>query len=98
MHIINDSLSDVVQSDETKILYGRDYIYEDILGLRFKISLFSFFQTNTLGAEVLYEKAREYIMETDAFIDGEPIGVVTWDSRNCPEYVEIGHNSWSIYF
>lgn len=69
MHIINDSLSDVVQSDETKILYGRDYIYEDILGLRFKISIFSFFQTNTLGAEVLYEKAREYIMGTDAFAD-----------------------------
>ena len=25
-------------------------------------------------------------------IDGEPIGFVTWDPRNRPEYVEIGHN------
>ena len=40
MHIINDSLSDVVQSDETRLLYGQDYFYETLLGLRFKISTF----------------------------------------------------------
>ncbi len=61
LHTINDSLANVVQSDVTEILFGRDYFYEEILGLRFKISLFSFFQTNSLGAQVLYEKAREYI-------------------------------------
>lgn len=61
MHIINDSLSDVVQSDETRILYGQDYFYETLLGLRFKISTFSFFQPNSLAAEVLYSIVREYI-------------------------------------
>jgi 23S rRNA (uracil-5-)-methyltransferase RumA len=64
LHIINDSLADVVQSDETQILYGQDYFYEEILGLRFKITPFSFFQTNSLGAEVLYNAAREYIGDT----------------------------------
>lgn len=64
LHTINDSLSDVVQSDETRILYGQDYFYEHILGLQFKISPFSFFQTNSKGAEVLYETARGYIGET----------------------------------
>ena len=64
LHIINDSWADVVQSDETRILYGQDYFYENILGLRFKISPFSFFQTNSLGAEVLYSAAREYIGDT----------------------------------
>ena len=64
MHIYNDGLADMVRSDKTEILYGRDYIYEEILGLKFKISLFSFFQTNSLGAEKLYEKAREYVGET----------------------------------
>ena len=63
LHIINDSMADVVQSDETRILYGRDFFYEELLGLRFKISAFSFFQTNSLGAEVLYRTAREYIGE-----------------------------------
>lgn len=61
LHILNDSLSDVVKSDETKILYGQDYYYEMLLGLRFKITPFSFFQPNSSGAEVLYETVREYI-------------------------------------
>ena len=64
IHIINDGVADVVQSDETRILFGDEYIYEELLGLRFKISVFSFFQTNSLGAEVLYSKAREYIGDT----------------------------------
>ena len=61
LHILNDSLSDVVQSDETKILYGQDYFYEKILGMEFKITPFSFFQPNSRGAEVLYRTVREYI-------------------------------------
>ena len=64
LHIINDSLSDMVQSDETRILYGKDYFYEEILGLKFKVTPFSFFQPNSYGAEVLYNTAREYIGDT----------------------------------
>ena len=64
LHIVNDGLADVVQSDRTDILYGQDYFYEELLGLRFKISPFSFFQTNSLGAEVLYETARGYVGDT----------------------------------
>lgn len=64
LHLINDSLSDVVKSDETRILYGQDYFYETLLGLKFKISTFSFFQPNTLAAQVLYSIVRDYIGET----------------------------------
>lgn len=64
LHTSNDSLADVVQNDYTDILYGQDYFYEELLGLKFKISPFSFFQTNSLGAEVLYETARSYIGDT----------------------------------
>ena len=64
LHTFNDSPADVVQSDETRLLYGQDYFYEYLLNMRFKISPFSFFQTNTLGAEVLYEKVGEYVGET----------------------------------
>ena len=60
----NDSLADVVRSDETTLLFGQNYFYETILGLRFKISPFSFFQTNSKGAEVLYSTARDYIGST----------------------------------
>lgn len=64
LHIKNDSQADVVQSDETVILHGQDYFFEELLGLKFRISPFSFFQTNSLGAEVLYETARGYVGET----------------------------------
>lgn len=63
LHTQNDSLADAVINEGTTLLYGQDYFYEELLGLRFRISAFSFFQTNSLGAEVLYEKAREYIAD-----------------------------------
>ena len=61
LHTKNDSVADVVKDEGTEELYGQDYFYEELLGLKFKITPFSFFQTNSLGAEVLYETAREYI-------------------------------------
>lgn len=65
LHTNNDSLADVVKDEGTEILYGQDYFYEELLGLKFKITPFSFFQTNSLGAEVLYETARNYIGDTN---------------------------------
>ena len=63
LHTWNDSLADTVQNDKTDILYGQDYFYEELLGLKFRISPFSFFQTNSLGAEVLYETVREFVLD-----------------------------------
>ncbi len=76
LHIVNDSRADVVQSDCTKVLYGQDCFYEELLGLRFKVSVFSFFQTNTYGAEVLYETAREYVGDLGSDGEGAPDKVV----------------------
>ena len=64
LHTTNNSLADVVKDEGTRTLYGQDYFYEELLGLKFKITPFSFFQTNSLGAEVLYEAARSHIGET----------------------------------
>ena len=66
LHITNDSLADVVKSDRTDVLYGNDYFYEELLGLRFKVSAFSFFQTNSYSAEVLYQTARDYVGDLSA--------------------------------
>ncbi|MDN5317299.1 MAG: rRNA (uracil1939-C5)-methyltransferase, partial [Thermoanaerobacterium sp.] len=60
LHTVNDSYSDAVKCEKLTVLYGRDYIMEEILGLKFKISAFSFFQTNSKGAERLYSVAREF--------------------------------------
>jgi 23S rRNA (uracil-5-)-methyltransferase RumA len=64
LHTINDSMSDMVQSDETKVLHGTEHINEKLVDLNFDISPFSFFQTNTLGAEKLYDVVRQYIGNT----------------------------------
>jgi len=63
LHTQNDSLADAVINQGTRILYGQDYFYEEILDLRFRISAFSFFQTNSLGAEVLYRTVQEYVAD-----------------------------------
>ncbi len=65
IHTENDSLGDVVQADRVNILYGRDYLVENLLGLTFQIGAFSFFQTNSAGAEVLYNTVREYVGDVD---------------------------------
>lgn len=64
LHTQNDSLADIVKNEGTEILYGQDFFFEEILEMKFKITPFSFFQTNSLGAEVLYETARSYVGET----------------------------------
>ena len=61
LHTRNDNVADTVTNEGTDVLYGQDFFYEELLGLRFKITPFSFFQTNSLGAEVLYQTAREFI-------------------------------------
>ncbi|MBQ9023437.1 MAG: 23S rRNA (uracil(1939)-C(5))-methyltransferase RlmD [Eubacterium sp.] len=63
LHTTNDSVADVVKDEGTQVLYGKDSFEETCLGLSFTITPFSFFQTNSLGAEVLYETAREYISD-----------------------------------
>lgn len=56
-HVINDSVADAVIPEKIKLLYGKEYITEEMMGLEFKISPFSFFQPNVFTAERLYQKA-----------------------------------------
>ncbi len=64
-HIVNDNLADTVVADEFITLYGEDFFYDEILGLKFKISPFSFFQTNTKGAEELYSIVLDFLGDVD---------------------------------
>lgn len=71
LHTRNDSLADAIKDDGTEVLYGESFFYEELLGLRFRITPFSFFQTNSLGAEKLYSKVREYAGFEDMKKSGE---------------------------
>ena len=61
LHVNNDSFADAVKDEGTTLLYGRDYFTEELLGLEFKVSPFSFFQNNSRGAEILYSRVMEYL-------------------------------------
>ena len=82
IHIINDGLGDVVKSDKMHIISGKDWFTEKILGLQFKISPFSFFQTNTNGAEVLYTRARDYVLGGEMAGVGKNSVGVELDAKN----------------
>ncbi|MBR4015274.1 MAG: 23S rRNA (uracil(1939)-C(5))-methyltransferase RlmD [Anaerotignum sp.] len=60
LHSVNDGVADVVRSDEMHLLYGRDYFMEKLFDLDFKVSVYSFFQTNSKGAEELYSIVKEF--------------------------------------
>lgn len=64
LNTVNDSFSDAVICDRLNILYGRDFFYDELLGINFKISPFSFFQTNTKGAELLYSEVLNLLDES----------------------------------
>lgn len=57
LRTFNDRLADAVYCEELKVLQGQDYYMERIMGLDFKVSAFSFFQTNVEAVERLYAYA-----------------------------------------
>jgi len=59
LHSINDGVADAVKDENTQILYGRDYYNEEICGLKFTVSAYSFFQINSAGANRLYGVVNE---------------------------------------
>ncbi|WP_392486579.1 23S rRNA (uracil(1939)-C(5))-methyltransferase RlmD [Haloimpatiens sp. FM7315] len=66
LHTFNDSLSDAVYADKIDVLYGRAYITETLLGLKFNIKPLAFFQTNSKGAEELYSIVRDFLGNADS--------------------------------
>ena len=60
MYVINDKLNDSVGDLDVELFSGRDHIYEEMDGLRFKIGGKSFFQTNSLQARTLYNVVRDF--------------------------------------
>jgi len=58
-HTINDGVADAVKSEHLTLLWGQDFYREKLCGLTFHVSAFSFFQTNSAGAELLYNIVRE---------------------------------------
>jgi 23S rRNA (uracil-5-)-methyltransferase RumA len=71
LHTINDETGDrtIATSGRINLVYGKDKIVEELLGLNFEISMKSFFQTNPKCAEKLYRKVVEYVLEDQTKVD-----------------------------
>jgi 23S rRNA (uracil1939-C5)-methyltransferase len=71
LHTINDETGDrtIATSGSINLVYGKDKIVEELLGLNFEISMKSFFQTNPKCAEKLYNKVVEYVLEDKSKVD-----------------------------
>ncbi len=65
LHTVNDNVADFVYCDKLYTVWGRDYYMEEIMTLKFKVSAFSFFQTNILAVEKLYTEALALIKDLD---------------------------------
>ncbi len=65
LHTVNDETGDRTQPTDgnCSLIYGTDHITEVVLGIPFKISMQSFFQTNPQCAALLYTKAIDYLSE-----------------------------------
>mgnify|MGYP000321359728 FL=1 len=71
LHTINDEVGDrtIATSGSIDLVYGKDKIVEELLGLNFEISMKSFFQTNPKSAEKLYTKVVDYVLEDKSKVD-----------------------------
>ena len=64
-HTINDNVADraKIENGNCELVFGENFVIENLLGLDFEISMESFFQTNPKSAERLYSKAMDYVFE-----------------------------------
>jgi 23S rRNA (uracil1939-C5)-methyltransferase len=57
---VNSKKTNVIMGDETTVLWGEEYIYDNIGDIKFAISARSFYQVNPTQTKMLYDKALEY--------------------------------------
>ena len=60
MYVVNTKFNDTIGDLDIQCYKGRDHIFEEMEGLRFKIGPKSFYQTNSAQAYELYRVAREF--------------------------------------
>ena len=73
IHSLDDSVADVAKAESMRLLYGGGIIHDRILDVDFEITPFSFLQTNTRGAEVLYTAVRDAVRKGTAGTAKKPV-------------------------
>lgn len=66
---INTEKTNRIMGSKNKVLFGRDYYFENILDRKYKVSSSAFFQVNTFQTENIAKKLREYIGNANTVLD-----------------------------
>ncbi|MBP1048039.1 23S rRNA (uracil(1939)-C(5))-methyltransferase RlmD [Enterococcus sp. BWM-S5] len=71
IHNINPDKTNVILGKESRVLYGQNYIEDQLLGKTYRISAPSFYQVNTEQTEYLYQTAMDFagLTKDDIVID-----------------------------
>ena len=87
---INKRDTNVILGENEKVVYGKGYITDEILGLKFNISSKSFFQVNPIQVQKLYSRAIEYarLNKDDVVLDAYA-GVCTIGLLVAPHVKEV---------
>lgn len=98
---LNNKKTNLIMSDKTEILYGKEYIEEDLCGVVFKIGPNTFFQVNPQSAENIFSYVKNYIKTNfdkpvllDAYAGISAFGLVMADV--CEKVVSVEENRHSV--
>ena len=91
IHTINPDIGDRVEplNGSSRLIFGESKIVEEILGLKFEISMTSFFQTNPRSAELLYSKVIDYVVSPGLNNDGFILDLFCGTGTNKPIDYEV---------
>lgn len=97
----NDKKTNLILSNRTELLYGKDYVEEDICGITFKIGSNTFFQVNPKSAENIFQFVKDYISNNysnssvlDAYAGISAFGLVL--ANVCNSVVSVEENNASV--
>ncbi|SFL42628.1 23S rRNA (uracil1939-C5)-methyltransferase [Porphyromonadaceae bacterium KH3CP3RA] len=101
LYIVNQKANDTITDQEVIVWRGRDHIYEEMEGLKFKIGPKSFFQTNSEQAYNLYKVARDFAQlsgkETVYDLYTGTGSIANFVARNARKVVGIEYVPEAIY-
>ena len=93
MYVVNPKLNDTIHDLPVHLFYGRDHIFEEMEGLRFKIGPKSFYQTNSEQAYNLYKTTREFAdLQSDNVVYDLYTGtgtIANFVARSCKKVVGV---------
>ncbi len=97
---VNNKFTSLILGEESRVLYGKGYIEENLCGFRFRISPKAFYQINPIQTEVLYNKAIDFAELTgtekvlDAYCGTGTIGIIA--SAKAGKVVGVELNSDAV--